>query len=111
MIEYYNRDYHSRNDPKVCKIMMKLGHEGCNVFWSLIEMLYENNGKLMLSECDSYAFALHTSPELIGNLIANFNVFLVSDCGEYFYSNGVNKRLALREEKSNKARESTNICS
>ena len=78
-------------------------------YWDLVEMLYENNGKLILSECDSYAFALRTECELILNLVHNFDVFQVSECGTFFYSNGVNKRIELRAEKSSKAQKSANL--
>lgn len=106
MIEYFQHDYHARNDPKIQKILLKLGHEGKSVFWDLVEMMYENNGKLIMADCESYAFALRTNYELIANLIENFNVFKISECGTFFYSDSINKRLELRVEKSNKARES-----
>lgn len=106
MIEYFQHDYHARNDPKIQKILLKLGHEGKSVFWDLVEMMYENNGKLIMADCESYAFALRTNCELIANLIENFNVFKISECGTFFYSDSINKRLELRVEKSNKARES-----
>lgn len=108
MIEYFQHDYHSRNDPKLIKIEIKLGRDGRMTYWDLIEMLYENNGKLLLSGCETYAFALRTQYERIQDLIYNFDVFQISECGTYFYSNGVNKRLALRGNKSDKARESVN---
>lgn len=108
MIEYFQHDYHARNDPKLLKIEVKLGRAARMTYWDLVEMLYENDGKLLISECDLYAFALRAQCELLHELIYDFDVFQVSECGTFFYSNGVNKRLELRGEKSKKAQKSAN---
>ncbi|MCY4781427.1 DUF4373 domain-containing protein [Sphingobacterium sp. UT-1RO-CII-1] len=101
---YFSHDYGSRNDPKLMKVLMKLGQEGKGVYWDLIEMLYEQGGYLMLSDCDSYAFALRTSEECITSLINDFGLF--ENDGEKFWSNSVMTRLNKREAKSQKAKES-----
>lgn len=101
---YFPHDYSARNDPKLQKVLAELGHEGLSVFWCLVEMLYENNGRLELSECKSYAFALHTNSELITNLLNNYKLFCSDD--QFFWSNSVVSRLKSREDKSEKARKS-----
>ena len=101
---YFSHDYGSRNDPKLVKVLMKLGQGGKGVYWDLIEMLYEQGGYLMLSDCDSYAFALRTDEDCINKLINEFGLF--ENDGEKFWSNSVLSRLDRRDSKSQKAKES-----
>jgi len=104
MKNYFSHDEGARNDPKLVKVLMRLGQAGKGVYWDLVEMLYEQNGYLLLSECDSYAFALRTDCELINSLINDFNLF--ENDGERFWSNTALRRLEARELKSKKASES-----
>lgn len=104
MKEYFSHDFNARSNPKLVKVKMRLGHEGKSVFWDLIELLYEQDGYLILSECDSYAFALHTNSELVKTLIFEFDLF--ENDGVKFWSNSVLRRLDLRKEKSQKAAQS-----
>ena len=102
---YFSHDYNARNDPKLQKVLMKLGQEGKGVYWDLIEMLYEQGGYLLLSDCDSYAFQLRTQCDCITKLInGDFELFKKDD--EKFWSESVLKRLSIRDDKSNKARQS-----
>jgi hypothetical protein len=100
---YFSHDYGARNDPKLQKVLMKLGQQGKGVYWDLIEMLFEEGGKLLLSECESYAFALRVDLKIIQSLINDFELFEKNDI--YFWSNSVLKRLEIRENKSIKASE------
>ncbi|MBC7913385.1 MAG: DUF4373 domain-containing protein, partial [Pyrinomonadaceae bacterium] len=73
---YFTHDYGSRNDPKMQKVLMKMGHEGKSVYWDLVEMLYEEGGYLRVSECDNYAFAIRTEASTISRLINDFDLFI-----------------------------------
>lgn len=103
---YFSHDFGARNDPKLQKVLMKLGQSGKGVFWDLIEMLFEEGGKLLISECESYAFALRTDCDCILSLINDFDLFEKNDT--FFWSDSVNKRISERENKSKKAKESAN---
>jgi hypothetical protein len=103
---YFSHDYGARNDPRLTKVLMKLGQAGKGVYWDLIEMLYEQGGKLMIEEIESYAFALRTDAGSINSLIKDFGLF--NDDGQVFWSESVLKRLTIRSEKSQKAAESAN---
>lgn len=100
---YFSHDYGARNDPKLVKVLMRLGQEGKGVYWDIIEMLYEQDGYLMLSDCDSYAFALRVDEDCIRSLINDFGLF--ENDGEKFWSKSVLSRLKKRDEKSNVAKE------
>lgn len=101
---YFSHDYGARNDPKLQKVLMKLGQEGKGVYWDLIEMLFEEGGKLMLSELESYAFALRANENCLKSLINDFGLFQKDR--KSFWSNSVIKRIQERNEKSLKYSES-----
>lgn len=104
MREYFSHDYGARNDPKMQKLLMKLGQTGKGIFWDLVEMLYEQGGRLMRSECDGYAFALRVDCETLLSVINDFDLFKTDDT--FFWSDSVLKRIQLRNDKSIKATES-----
>lgn len=101
---YFTHDYGSRNDPKLQKVLMKLGHEGKSVYWDLVEMLYEEGGFLLLAECENYAFALRTNCDCITKLVNDFDLFKKDALS--FWSESILRRLDKRDEKSKKASES-----
>ncbi|MEJ5993467.1 Lin1244/Lin1753 domain-containing protein [Pedobacter sp. Du54] len=103
---YFSHDYSARNDPKMQKVLMRHGQQGKGVFWDLVEMLYEQDGYLILSEIDSYSFTLRTDSKLIDSLIKDFDLFGTD--GISFWSDSVLKRLSIRKEKSEKAKASVN---
>lgn len=99
--EYFSHDYKARVDSKIVNLFMKHGLAGIGAYWCIIEMLYENNGKIMRTECERIAFELRTDYDFINSIINDFDLFIVSDTE--FYSNSVLFRLNLRNEKSKKA--------
>jgi hypothetical protein len=104
MKNWFSHDEGARNDPKLIKVLMRLGQAGKGVYWDIIEMLYEQDGYLLLSECESYAFALRTDCDLLTKLLTEFELF--QNDGTSFWSNAVLTRLELRKGKSAKASES-----
>jgi hypothetical protein len=101
MKEWFKHDYKSRTHPRLQRIQMKYGMEGVGLYWCVCEMLYEQEGVLMRSQCDSYAFALRVPCELLTDFIENSGAFIFE--GDLFYSATVNERLSERESKSKKA--------
>lgn len=102
---YFSHDYNARNDAKLQEVMMKMGLEGLGIYWCLVEMMFEQDGKLRLDKCDSYAFTLRTDCDKIKSLID-----LIFEHDEiYFWSSGVLKRIEKIEEKSSKAKQSAQM--
>lgn len=106
MPDYFSHDYGARNDPKLVRLQMKMGQEGKGVFWDLIEMMYEQSGRLLLSEIDTYAFALQTQCDKINAVIHDFDLF--KNDGIEFWNESCRKRLLIRNSKSDTARNSAN---
>lgn len=82
-----------------------MGMEGIGIYWCLVEMMYENDGFLMQTDCDSYAFALRVEKSKILQLI---DLVFVKQQSKYT-SASVQKRLKERKEKSKLARKSAEI--
>ena len=83
---------------------MKEGMEGVGIYWCIIEMLYEQNGSIPLSNIEGIAFELHLDCERIKNVLQKYDLFKFKD--EIFYSESVMRRLKVRNKKSLGARTS-----
>jgi len=101
---YFSHDYNARNDRKMQRLIMKQGVEGVGIFWCIVEMLYEEGGSMLLSECERISFELRTDCERINFVLLESELF--ENDGKTFWSNSVLDRLNKRKEKSVKAKES-----
>jgi uncharacterized protein YdaU (DUF1376 family) len=86
---------------------MKLGMEGIGIYWCIIEMLYEQNGYISLSNIEAIAFELHTECERIKNVLQGYELFKFKE--DKFFSESVLRRLRKINSKSEKAKKSAQI--
>lgn len=100
--KYFSHDFGARNDPKMQKLMMKLGHAGKGVYWDIVEMLYEEGGYLQLSEIEVFAYTLRYELDSLIYLIKESGLFCFDDVN--FWSESVLRRLNKINEKSEIAR-------
>jgi len=107
MVEYFSHDFKARHDPKLINVRMKHKSAGIGIYWDLVEMLHENGGFIMLSECDRIAFELKEDIELIKSVIFDFDLFKIEK--KSFYSVSALRRIQERKEKSLKAKASASI--
>jgi hypothetical protein len=101
---YFSHDYHARNDRKMVKLLSKEGLQGVGAYWCIVEMLFEEGGKMPIDECERIAFELRSDCEVIKRLV--FESALFKNDGNLFWSDSVLMRLEVREQKTVKARES-----
>ncbi len=101
---YFSHDYNARHDPKIKKLIIKHGFAGIGMYWYIVEMLYEQNGYLLLSDCECIAYDMRTKCERIMSVINDFGLF--SKDTEKFWSESILRRLNMRKEKSEKASKS-----
>lgn len=101
---YFSHDYNSRSDKELIKVVMKMGMSGIGIYWCIVEMLYEEGGYLLRTECERIAFELRTDVGSITQIIETFNLFKIDS--DKFWSDSVLHRLEIRDEKSAKARKS-----
>lgn len=103
---YFSHDYNARSDPKIKRLLSKLGITGYGVYWAIVEDLY-NNANALPSDYGTIAYDLRCEVSMIKSIIEDFDLFEIS--GEYFGSPSVERRLNKRSEKSSKARLSAQI--
>jgi hypothetical protein len=101
---YFSHDANAKDDPKILQLRMELGWEGYGLFWALIELLRNESDHRMRTHYKSIAFALQTQEDSIKRIINDFDLFGLDD--QYFWSESLLKRMELKEERSEKARES-----
>ncbi len=106
MREYFSHDFSARSDRKLVKLAMKHGMQGVGSFWCIVEMLFEEQGRIMLSECERIAFELRVDYTLIESLINDFELFQKDE--NSFWSESVNKRIELQILVSNGAKKAAN---
>lgn len=101
---YFTHDFNARNDRKLVKVKLKYRMAGIGIFWSIVEMLFEENGKLLLSDIPTISADFREKEVLVSSIINDFELF--ENDGKFFWSNSVNRRIKKRLEKSEKAKES-----
>lgn len=106
---YFSHDSNARHDPKILSMRSVYGSEGYGWYWIIIEMLREQdefkieitkyvwNALAMQTQCN--ADAMH---KFVDDCINEFKLF-VSD-GEFFWSESLQRRMEIRNDKSEKAR-------
>lgn len=105
---YFSHDANARQDPKVLEMISVYGAEGYGRYWMIVEMMREQ-GNHTLKISGKYAFnalamQLHCTSDaaakFVHDCIEEFELF-ESD-GELFWSNSLIRRMAMREEVSQK---------
>jgi hypothetical protein len=100
---YFSHDYTAKSDEKIKNLIYEFGYEGYGIYWSLIEELYQNANALQ-TNYKRIAFDMRVDENKVQSIIENFDLFVVEN--GFFGSLSVQRRLDMRNEKSNKARES-----
>jgi len=104
---YFPHDYHARHDPKLERLRMEIGAAGDGIFWCLVEMLYEQDGYLLLKDIPLIAKALNTPEELVAKVVKDTELFIVNE--QKFYSESLLARLQHINTKRRKARASAKL--
>lgn len=101
---YFKHDYHARHDPKIEHMQIEMGPVGTGIYWNLIEMLYEEGGRLKLKSLPFIAKSMHTTLQDLEKVVLGSELFVVN--GEYFYSEAQLERLKHLVVKRRKAKTS-----
>ena len=102
MKEYFSHDFNARNDRKLVKLAMRHGMAGVGVYWCIVEMLYEESGKIMRSECERIAFELRVQCDLVESVVHDFDLFICDE--NAFVSPSVNRRIQAQINVMNGAK-------
>lgn len=102
---YFSHDFGARNDPKMVNLQIKHGMEGVGIFWCIVEMLYEEGGKIPL-DYERITFVLRSNKEIVQSVLKDFGLFSITK--NKISSTSVLRRISIKNSKSEKARESIN---
>ncbi len=104
-VGYFSHDANAHHDPKIIKMLAKHGWQSYGLFWAIIEMLRNESEYQLNTDYDTIAYALRSDSELIKNIVEDFDLFIIDD--DVFHSARLDKCMAIKEEKSEKARQSS----
>lgn len=97
-VQYFSHDYNARNDIKLQTLIYDFGMRGVGIYWSLIEILYENKGVIDRTSIDSFCYFFHEEKSDVMKILRDYNLF-ESD-GDLFWSSTAKKRLEKRKQVS-----------
>ena len=100
---YFPHDSNARNDIKLIKLRSKYGYEGYGIYFALIELLFSEDNNLCIEDYDTLAFGLQCSPDILKDIISNFDLFIIED--NCFYSKRLDDVINEIQSKSKKASE------
>lgn len=84
---------------------MKYGAEGYGVYFMILERLRDEANYMSIKDYNVIAFDLRVDASIIKAVVEDFGLFVFTDDGKYFYSDGFNKRMALKDSKAKKLAE------
>lgn len=96
-LQYITHDLGARNDPKLLDVQMEMGGQGLAIFWCLVEMLWENDGRMPMN-FRAIAFSLRwATAEEVERVIRDFGLF--EDDGKEFWSRSALERIAQKKDR------------
>lgn len=106
MNNYFSHDSNARDDEKILAMRIDLGWEAYGLYWALIEMLRDASDYQLKTHFKVLAFSLHTTPDLLQQIICNYGLFSFTEDNESFFSHSLTKRMEEKEVVSKKRRAS-----
>lgn len=105
MNNYFPHDSNSRNSDKLLPVRMKYGAEGYGIYFMILERLREEKNYMSVKDYNMLAFDLRVDTSKLKAIVEDFGLFVFTEDGEYFYSEGFNKRMEIKDEKTKKKSE------
>lgn len=105
MKSYFPHDSNARNSSELTQVRMKHKAAGYGVYFMLLERLRDEENYMSIKDYNMLAFDLREDASLIKSVIEEFGLFVFTEDGKYFYSEGFKKRMEIKDEKSRKLSE------
>lgn len=99
MVGYFSHDFNARNDEKIIRLRMDLGAEGYGIYFMLLERLRENKDYTSSRDYEIIAFDLRVDANKIKKVVEDYDLFVLTEDGEHFYSNSFMDRMAIKDKK------------
>jgi hypothetical protein len=100
---YFSHDYYARKDPKCVALIQDFGAAGYGIYWCLIEIMYEQGGKirkfrsLYSSLAKEFGIGIDEFTKQIEAMLHDYE--LLQEDAEFIWSDAVLARLEIREGK------------
>lgn len=105
MNNYFSHDSNARNSDKLIPLRMKLGAEGYGIYFMLLERLRDEKDYMSIKDYNMLAFDLRVDASKVKSVIEDFRLFVFTEDGKYFYSEGFKKRMDIKDNGSIKRSE------
>jgi hypothetical protein len=105
--QYFSHDADASRDEKIIKLRIRLGWEGYGIYWAIVEKLRLATDYKLSLDYEGIAFDLQTQCERIKEVIEEYQLFKISD--GMFWSESLLSRMRIKDEKSEKARNSAKL--
>lgn len=102
---YFSHDSNARNDDKIIAMRMRHGMEGYGIYWTIIERLRESDNYTSVKDYNVISYEIRVAADKVKSIVEDYGLFTFTDDGKRFYSESLNRRMDIKEEKSEKARE------
>ena len=102
---WFKHDFYTCNDQKMQRLDFKFPIVGYGIFFKVIELLYQNNGKLEY-DLDFISSIIRYDKDVINSVLNDFDLFTIED--EVLSNKRVLESIKEITEKSEKARASAN---
>lgn len=109
MNNFFSHDSNARNSDKLIPLRASMGAEGYGIYFMILERLREEPNYTSVKDYNMLAFDLRVDAAKVKKVIENFGLFVFTDDGKYFYSEGFMRRMQIKDNQSEKAREAAKI--
>lgn len=94
---YFDHDYNARNDQKILELRSEFGWEGYGIYFALIEVLCESDGRIKRGALGGLSLGLSMDKATIEKMI-NFmvSIELFNEVDGIIYSKRINNHLQFR---------------
>lgn len=98
----FPHDFGARNDPELQRLVFDYGPQAGWAYWVLVEMLYEQGGRMPVRCYDQVAYAAHVPTDMVRSIVEGSPLFGTD--GSTFWSDRVSFTLKMKEERTNGSR-------
>lgn len=104
---YFPHDSNARNSDKLIPVRMKHGAAGYGIYFMLLERLREEKDYMSIKDYNTLAFDLRVDSSTLKSVVEDFGLFDFTTINgrEFFYSEGFQKRMELKDKKANERKE------
>lgn len=102
---YFPHDSDARNSDKLIRLRMRHKAAGYGVYFMILERMREESNYMSVKDYNMIAFDLREDAALIKSVVEDFGLFVFTEDGKYFYSESFNRRMAYKDEKSQRRSE------